>query len=72
MSDFKMEIGEAAGEVYRYLHENGQVSITQLRKELPLGRGRVDQAVGWLSRENKIEFIQDKRTTYVSLLHVTV
>ena len=72
MSEFKSEIGQAAGDVYRYLHDQGQVSITQLRKELPLGRGRVDQAVGWLARENKIEFIQDKRTTYVSLLNVTV
>jgi hypothetical protein len=72
MSEFKLEIGQASGDVYRYLHDHGQVSVTQLRKELPLGRGRVDQALGWLAREDKIEFIQDKRTTFVSLLHVTV
>jgi hypothetical protein len=63
------EIGTAAGHIYKYLHDNGEVSMNRLKKELSteLGRGRVDQALGWLAREEKIRFTLDKRTTRVSL-----
>jgi hypothetical protein len=61
------EIGVAAGELYRYLYENGQVSLTKLRKDLPLATGRLDQALGWLARENKLDFTREKRTMLVAL-----
>lgn len=65
--DPTIEIGSAAGEVYRYLHENGEVSMTKLRKELELNGSRVDQALGWLAREEKILLTKDRRTVLVSL-----
>ncbi len=61
------QIGTAAGEVYRYLNDKGQATVSELRRELPLGAGRVDQAIGWLAREKKILFAKDKRSTIVSL-----
>ena len=63
------EIGIAAGHIYKYLHDNGEVSMNQLKKELSTeyGRGRVDQALGWLAREEKIQFTLENRTTRVSL-----
>jgi len=61
------EIGAAAGELYRYLHKNGQVSLTKLRKDLPLATGKLDQALGWLAREDKLDFIRDKRSVFVGL-----
>lgn len=67
LSDVPTEIGSAAGEVYRYLRQNGQVSLSQLRRDVALSRGRVDQAIGWLAREQKLEFIQDKRTTFIGI-----
>ncbi len=65
--DTTLEIGAAAGEVYRYLHENGEVSVSKLRKDLSLSTGRVDQAIGWLAREEKVDFLKDRRTTLIRL-----
>lgn len=63
------EIGVAAGHVYKYLHDKGEVSMRQLKKDLgpELAGGRVDQALGWLAREEKVQFTLQKRTTRVSL-----
>jgi hypothetical protein len=65
--DPAIEIGSAAGEVYRYLRENGEVSMTKLRKDVDLNGNRVDQALGWLAREQKILLTKDRRTVLVSL-----
>jgi len=65
--DPTIEIGTAAGEVYRYLHANGEVSMTRLRKDLALNGNRVDQALRWLAREEKTLLTKDRRTTLVSL-----
>jgi len=61
------EIGLAAGEVYRFLEKKGTSTLTQLRRELPLERAVVDQAVGWLARESKLSFAKDRRTTVIGL-----
>jgi len=63
------EIGSAAGHIYQYLTEHGEVSMSHLRKELAssFSRGRIDQAVGWLAHEQKLTFSRAKRTTRVSL-----
>jgi len=48
------EIGLAAGDVYRYLEAHGASNMSQLKK----GTGRKDvllnQAIGWLAREDKV------------------
>ena len=36
-------------------------------EELDLNASRVDMALGWLAREEKVAFNKEKRTTLVSL-----
>jgi len=61
------DIGTVAGEVYRYLFENGPSSVSRMKKELGLGAAQVDQGLGWLAREDKLTFLKDKRSLLVSL-----
>ncbi len=61
------EIGLAAGKVYRYLEKKGTATLTQLRRDLPLERAVIDQAVGWLARESKLNFAKDRRTTVIGI-----
>jgi hypothetical protein len=67
MEKTELAIGTAAGQIYRYLDRKGTASVNQLRKDLPIGRTLLDQAVGWLAREHKLTFTQDKRTLLLSL-----
>ncbi len=49
------EIGMTAGKVYRYLASNGPALNTKLKKDLGVDSSLVDQAIGWLARENKLD-----------------
>ncbi len=49
-----VEIGMAAGEVYRYLELNGPASVPQLKKETGRRDATIHQAIGWLAREDKV------------------
>lgn len=60
-------IGETAGEVWQTLLEHGQLTLTQLAKEVDAPRDRVMQAVGWLAREDKIRFDEQARRKVISL-----
>ncbi len=48
------EIGEMAGRVWFYLNEHPDVTTTKMIKDLKAPKGRVQQAIGWLAREDKI------------------
>ncbi len=61
------QIGETAGEVWHTLLEHGQLTITQLTKEVDAPRDRVMQAVGWLAREDKIRVEEQTRRKVISL-----
>jgi hypothetical protein len=52
----KHKIGETAGKIW--------MQIPKLLKEKPMV---VYQAVGWLAREDKIEFRKDATKTWISL-----
>lgn len=60
-------IGETAGEVWHTLLEHGQLTVTQLAKEVDAPRDRVMQAVGWLAREDKIRIDDQVRRKVISL-----
>lgn len=49
------EIGAAAGDVWRYLAQEGPTSLAQLKKGLELSGPQVERAIGWLAREDKID-----------------
>lgn len=61
------EIGRTAGDIWKFLGKSGKVSLTDLLTKTKIKPDTVHQAIGWLAREDKIEFTQQARTTYVSL-----
>ena len=64
----KEKVIESAGKVWRYLGQNGQTNVGQLPKALKDKEEVVLQALGWLAREDKIEYTVKNRRTFVSLV----
>lgn len=60
-------IGAAAGAVWRVLDANGPMTIAKLQKAVGGNKDLVQQALGWLAREDKISIDEVKRTKTVSL-----
>ena len=60
-------IGEAAGKVWKILGVKEKVALTTLPKVLNEDGALVNQAIGWLARESKIEFEKEGRAVYVKL-----
>ncbi|MBW3542551.1 MAG: winged helix-turn-helix domain-containing protein [Planctomycetes bacterium] len=60
-------IGTVAGSVWRYLSESGPVTLSRLARDVAAPRDLVMQAVGWLAREDKVEFQEGRRSKTVSL-----
>ncbi len=55
--DYVMEaVGQNAGQVWKYLYDNGETSVLKIKTELGITSGAVHMALGWLMREDKIEF----------------
>ena len=49
-----VQIGETAGEVYRFLEANGPCSVSRLKKGTHQKDAAIHQALGWLAREDKV------------------
>ena len=64
---FISEIGETAGRVWRLLESDGPQTLDQVKKKLNAKSGLLEYALGWLAREDKIEFVPDKKTYRVHL-----
>ena len=60
-------VGEVAGYVWRFLEDEGKSSLSAINDAVDVPRSRVNMAVGWLAREDKIEFVKDGRATYIQL-----
>lgn len=60
-------IGTAAGLIWRYLNEQGPVTLSRLARELDEPRDIVMQGVGWLAREGKITFFEGARSKQIML-----
>ena len=43
-------IVEAAGKIWNYLNENGEVTTKKLQKDLDLNDNFINMGLGWLSR----------------------
>ena len=61
------QIGQIAGKIWQILGERGQVNITQVPRILNEKNTFVYQSLGWLARENKIQYTTKSGKTYVSL-----
>lgn len=60
-------IGEVAGEVWDFLEENGETSVSGVTKGVDAPGTKVYMAMGWLAREDKLEFFDKKRGNGVRL-----
>jgi len=65
-SEVVQQIGETAGLIWRTLATKGPLSSAQLVKASGIPRDAVMQAVGWLAREDKLEF-EEGRTVKIGL-----
>lgn len=64
----KDQVIEAAGKTWRFLGQNGEINVTNLPKILKEKESVVFQALGWLAREDKINYSIKNRRTFVSLV----
>ncbi len=60
----KEEIGNFAGIVWRTLSDKGSLSFENLQRETLLDTESICTAIGWLARENKIEFNEQNGITF--------
>ena len=64
----KDKIIEAAGKTWLTLGEQGEASIEQISKLINEKEPIVFQALGWLAREDKINYTTRNNRTFVSLV----
>lgn len=58
-------IGEIAGRIWNHLDQNGETTLTTLKKELDLKGDQATLSLGWLAREGKVGF--EKKGTSVKV-----
>ena len=62
-------IGMAAGQIWHFLDENGEESTPiKIRAHLGLSNTMLYLALGWLSREGKVNIIPFEYTYKISLI----
>jgi hypothetical protein len=66
--NMKEKVIETAGKTWRFLGQNGETNVTQLPRLLRENESVVLQALGWLAREDKINYTIRSRRTFVSLV----
>ena len=60
-------IGEDAGRVWTTLEFKGELSLAQLSRELGISEKRIRMAVGWLAREDKLNFRESGKQVFLTL-----
>jgi len=60
-------IGETAGEIWQLLKEEGPLNLSAITHKIKRPRTTVYMGIGWLAREDKLDFAQTKRGISVSL-----
>lgn len=63
----EVQIGEAAGKVWKTLHANGSMPKAQIAKTTGLPSDMLNMAIGWLAREGKVTFGKEKTGPSVGL-----
>ena len=64
----KEKVIEAAGRTWKTLAENGETNLAQLPKSIKEDETVVYQALGWLAREDKINYSTRNNKVFVSLV----
>ncbi len=61
------KIGSVAGTIWQHLRQNGEMSLSKLKQGTKLSDQLLFMGLGWLAREEKLNFVQDKKAMRVSL-----
>ncbi len=61
------EIGNAAGILWRYLDQRGEMTLSKLKQGTKLTDQILFMGVGWLAKEGKLTVVKDGRTLKVGL-----
>ncbi|MGC9444022.1 MAG: winged helix-turn-helix domain-containing protein [Candidatus Methanospirareceae archaeon] len=61
------EIGRIAGEIWHLLTERGEMSLSGVVMALNTAQSTAYMALGWLAREDKLEFVKKRRGIVVRL-----
>jgi hypothetical protein len=56
------EIDHAAGAIWRYLNEHGELTLSKLKQGTKLSDQLLFAGIGWLAREEKLNFITEGRS----------
>lgn len=60
-------IGQTAGAVWGLLSEKGEITLTAVKKEITAPSDLILAAVGWLAREDKLDFVTRGRSVKLAL-----
>jgi winged helix-turn-helix protein DUF2582 len=60
-------VGLTAGDIWKYLNENGATSVTKLVRELNEEEKVVQRSIGWLSQEGKVSLYTVGRVETIEL-----
>jgi len=66
---YKNDIGINAGVIWRLLSDKGALSIRELGELTNYRESFIYLSLGWLSREDKICFLEKQGEVYVELTH---
>ncbi len=61
------DIGETAGRLWHILNSNDTMSLAQLKKRIGGSSDLVNQAIGWLAREDKVKIEKKGNSIRISL-----
>jgi predicted ArsR family transcriptional regulator len=50
------DVGETAGKVWHLLHQRGPATVAEIATGVGCQREAVERAIGWLAREDKLDF----------------
>lgn len=68
METLEQSIGQSAGQIYNYLAENdGQATMTKIKKDLDLKGNFAELGLGWLARENKVQMAKSGNSIKIIL-----
>jgi hypothetical protein len=62
-----VEIGRIAGEIWHLLKDRGEMSVSGVVMALNTSQSTAYMALGWLAREDKLEFVKKRRGIVVRL-----
>ena len=67
MNQIELEIGKAAGKIWDVLFAKGSMSKSQIAKETGLSTQLLNQGIGWLAREGKLDREKSKKGEKIKL-----